>query len=87
MQNLGGGTAKWNPARGRTGPRHLDREPWYEAGVSQASATLRRFPRFDAPERSNYKLVIYRNQPDGWVAEIPAIAGCHALMPSAEVQV
>lgn len=32
----------------------------------------------------DYKLVIYRNQPDGWVAEIPAIAGCHALMPTAE---
>ena len=30
------------------------------------------------------KLVIYRNRPDGWVAEIPAIAGCHALMPTAE---
>ena len=30
----------------------------------------------------DYKLVIYRNQPDGWVAEIPAIAGCHALMPT-----
>lgn len=35
--------------------------------------------RFD-----DYKIVIYRNQPDGWVAEIPAIAGCHALMPTAE---
>ncbi len=32
----------------------------------------------------DYKLVIYRNHPDGWVAEIPAIAGCHALMPTAE---
>lgn len=32
----------------------------------------------------DYKLVSYRNQPDGWVAEIPAIAGCHALMPTAE---
>ena len=32
----------------------------------------------------DYKLVIYRNQPDGWVAEIPAIPGCHALMPTAE---
>ena len=31
-----------------------------------------------------YNLVVYRNQPDGWVAEIPAIAGCHALMPTAE---
>lgn len=29
-------------------------------------------------------LVIYRNRPDGWVAEIPAIGGCHALMPTAE---
>lgn len=28
------------------------------------------------------KVVLYRNQPDGWVAEIPAIAGCHALMPT-----
>ena len=35
--------------------------------------------RFD-----DYGLVAYRNQPDGWVAEIPAIAGCHALMPTAE---
>lgn len=32
----------------------------------------------------DYKLVIYRNQPEGWVAEIPAISGCHALMPTAE---
>lgn len=32
----------------------------------------------------DYKLVVYRNQPDGWVAEIPAIAGCHALMPTVE---
>jgi predicted RNase H-like HicB family nuclease len=32
----------------------------------------------------DYKVVLYRNQPDGWVAEIPAIPGCHALMPSPE---
>ena len=32
----------------------------------------------------DYKVVLYRNQPDRWVAEIPAIAGCHALMPTAE---
>ncbi|MFN7923027.1 MAG: hypothetical protein U0Q16_23195 [Bryobacteraceae bacterium] len=32
----------------------------------------------------DYKVVIYRNQPSGWVAEIPAIPGCHALMPTAE---
>jgi predicted RNase H-like HicB family nuclease len=27
-------------------------------------------------------VVLYRNQPDGWVAEVPAIPGCFALMPS-----
>ena len=30
----------------------------------------------------DYKVVLYRNQPDGWVAEIPSIAGCLALMPT-----
>jgi predicted RNase H-like HicB family nuclease len=33
-------------------------------------------------EFDDYKVVVYRNQPDGWVAEIPAIPGCHALMPT-----
>ena len=32
----------------------------------------------------DYKLVLHRNQPDGWVAEIPAIPGCYALMPTRE---
>ena len=32
----------------------------------------------------DYKVVLYRNQPEGWVAEIPAIQGCHALMPTRE---
>jgi predicted RNase H-like HicB family nuclease len=32
----------------------------------------------------DYKVVLYRNQPDGWVAEIPAIPGCHALMSTRE---
>jgi predicted RNase H-like HicB family nuclease len=32
----------------------------------------------------DYKVVLYR-QPDGaWVAEIPVIPGCYALMPSRE---
>ena len=30
----------------------------------------------------DYKVVLYRNQPDGWVAEVPAIQGCYALMPT-----
>jgi len=32
----------------------------------------------------NYKVVLYRNQPDGWVAEVPAISGCYALMATRE---
>jgi len=28
----------------------------------------------------DYKIVLYRNQPEGWVAEAPAIQGCYALM-------
>jgi predicted RNase H-like HicB family nuclease len=30
----------------------------------------------------DYKVLLYRNQPSGWVAEVPAIPGCYALMPS-----
>ena len=33
----------------------------------------------------DYKVVLYRNQPSGWVAEVPAIEGCYALMPTREV--
>ncbi len=32
----------------------------------------------------DYKVVLYRNQPTGWVAEVPSIRGCHALMPTRE---
>jgi predicted RNase H-like HicB family nuclease len=32
----------------------------------------------------NYKVVLYRNQPDGWVAGVPSISGCYALMPTRE---
>ncbi len=28
--------------------------------------------------------MLYRNQPEGWVAEIPSIPGCHALMDTPE---
>jgi predicted RNase H-like HicB family nuclease len=31
-----------------------------------------------------YKVVLYRNQPEGWVAEIPALQGCYALMTTPE---
>lgn len=29
-----------------------------------------------------YKVVLYRNQPSGWVAEVPSISSCYALMPT-----
>ena len=32
----------------------------------------------------DYTRVLYRNQPDGWVAEVSAIPGCYALMDSRE---
>lgn len=33
---------------------------------------------------ADYKIVLYR-QPDGsWVAYVPAIPGCHAIMPTRE---
>jgi len=30
----------------------------------------------------DYKTVLYRQEDGAWVAEIPAISGCHALMPT-----
>jgi predicted RNase H-like HicB family nuclease len=32
----------------------------------------------------DYKVLLYRNDPEGWVAEIPAIPGCHVLMATRE---
>jgi predicted RNase H-like HicB family nuclease len=32
----------------------------------------------------NYKIVLYRQEDGSWVAEIPAIPGCYALMPTRE---
>ncbi|MCU1239593.1 MAG: hypothetical protein JWO71_319 [Candidatus Acidoferrum typicum] len=33
---------------------------------------------------ADYKTVLYRQQDGAWVAEIPAIAGCYALMDTRE---
>jgi predicted RNase H-like HicB family nuclease len=32
----------------------------------------------------DYKIVLYRHEDASWVAEIPAISGCYALMPTRE---
>jgi len=33
---------------------------------------------------SDYKTVLYRQEDGSWVAEVPAISGCYALMPTRE---
>ena len=35
-------------------------------------------------QRKDYKTVLYRQEDGSWVAEIPAIPGCYALMPTRE---
>jgi predicted RNase H-like HicB family nuclease len=32
----------------------------------------------------DYKIVLYRQEDASWVAEIPSIPGCYALMPTRE---
>jgi predicted RNase H-like HicB family nuclease len=32
----------------------------------------------------NYKIVLYRQEDGSWVAEVPSIPGCYALMPTRE---
>ncbi len=33
---------------------------------------------------TDYKIVLYRQADGSWVAEVPAISGCYALMPTRE---
>ncbi len=35
-------------------------------------------------QREDYKTVLYRQEDGSWVAEIPAIPGCYALMQNRE---
>ena len=44
---------------------------WYSQDVNQRA--------LDA-----YKIVLYRQDDGSWVAEVPAISGCYALMPTRE---
>ena len=32
----------------------------------------------------DYKTILYRQEDASWVAEVPAISGCYALMPTRE---
>ena len=36
------------------------------------------------PGLDAYKIVLYRQDDGSWVAEVPAIAGCYALMATRE---
>jgi predicted RNase H-like HicB family nuclease len=35
----------------------------------------------------DYKIVLYRQQDSSWVAEIPAIKGCYAVMPAIDAAI
>ena len=63
------------PPSGRAIPRPVgsarDAAPWYPPDVNQ--------PGLDA-----YKIVLYRQDDAAWVAEVPAISGCYALMTTRE---
>jgi predicted RNase H-like HicB family nuclease len=48
------------------------RRPWYAFAMKPGTG-------LDA-----YKIVLYRRDDGFWVAEVPAIAGCYALMPTRE---
>jgi len=37
-----------------------------------------------AVKLEDYKTVLYRQEDGSWVAEVPAISGCYALMPTRE---
>ena len=36
------------------------------------------------PSLDAYKIVLYRQDDNAWVAEVPAISGCYALMATRE---
>ena len=44
---------------------------WYSLDVSR-------------PSLDTYKIVLYRQDDAAWVAEVPAISGCYALMDTRE---
>jgi predicted RNase H-like HicB family nuclease len=59
--------------------RHMKfRLAWTSAEATQMGDAL------NTVAIDEYKVVLYRNQPSGWVAEIPAIPGCYALMETRE---
>jgi hypothetical protein len=52
---------------------HCERSEYRHGGTIRGSMKL-----------EDYKTVLYRQEDGSWVAEIPSISGCYALMPTRE---
>ena len=63
-----------------------EQDGWFGSGDRDGAGHSNQLGELTSVQVSfdDYKLVLFRNQPDGWVTEIPAIAGCYALMPTRE---
>jgi predicted RNase H-like HicB family nuclease len=35
-------------------------------------------------DKSGYQAIVYRQAEGPWVAEVPGLSGCHAMMPTKE---
>ncbi len=84
---LGAGTAVPCPYNGRKNPpatvggRYIRQRltfPWLSSSEGLA------YTFAEAMKLEDYKTILYRQADGSWVAEIPAIAGCYALMETRE---
>ena len=55
-----------------------------EADPRRVSGAPRQVVKSGCMSLDDYKVLLYRNEPEGWVAEIPSIEGCYALMSTRE---
>jgi predicted RNase H-like HicB family nuclease len=55
-----------------------------QASKSKAATSCYAFAMNQGTGLDAYKIVLYRQNDGSWVAEVPAIAGCYALMPTRE---
>jgi predicted RNase H-like HicB family nuclease len=69
---------------GPAGLASARREPPRQDTPASSETVVNSRKRNEAVEFHDYKIVLYRQQDNAWVAEIPAISGCYALMPTRE---
>ena len=55
---------------------------WFQLAQIGDANTFWRFTYNRIMSLDDYKVVLYRQDDGGWVAEVPAISGCYALMPT-----